>query len=266
MEFKEKLKKMRGERGLSQQALADAIFVSRSAVAKWEAGLGMPCEESMRALEAHFGVARDFFLTDKPDEVIVKKNIRTVKVTAVFGGLLFVMLMVFSVLLMASVMCSSYGLTSKMAAGKYFYDNPCIHNADYDIYYGTMDILWGEGVEEEKISEYISTFRPVRKLWIGYGVFEEDYMTREVYQGDKYVGVLYSIQGKDGYYNILMRKTNVFPTDLLIFESVVSDGEVCEVQLNSFFETKEVPETLVVGETTLTVRAEEVPRAELCAG
>ena len=45
MEFKEKLKKMRGERGLSQQVLADAIFVSRSAVAKWEAGLGMPCED-----------------------------------------------------------------------------------------------------------------------------------------------------------------------------------------------------------------------------
>ena len=34
MEFKEKLKKARSERNISQQALADAIFVSRSAVAK----------------------------------------------------------------------------------------------------------------------------------------------------------------------------------------------------------------------------------------
>ena len=38
MEFKEKLKKARSERNISQQALADAIFVSRSAVAKWEIG------------------------------------------------------------------------------------------------------------------------------------------------------------------------------------------------------------------------------------
>ena len=51
MEFKEKLKKARSERNISQQALADAIFVSRSAVAKWESGKGLPCDESMEALE-----------------------------------------------------------------------------------------------------------------------------------------------------------------------------------------------------------------------
>ena len=36
MEFKDQLKNYRTARGISQQALADAIFVSRSAVAKWE--------------------------------------------------------------------------------------------------------------------------------------------------------------------------------------------------------------------------------------
>ncbi len=36
MELSKKLKKLRLERGLSQQRLADMIFVSRSAVAKWE--------------------------------------------------------------------------------------------------------------------------------------------------------------------------------------------------------------------------------------
>ena len=51
MELKEKLKQARSERKISQQALADAIFVSRSAVAKWESGLGVPCNESMEALE-----------------------------------------------------------------------------------------------------------------------------------------------------------------------------------------------------------------------
>lgn len=38
MEFKDKLKKLRTEKGISQQALADAIHISRSAVAKWENG------------------------------------------------------------------------------------------------------------------------------------------------------------------------------------------------------------------------------------
>ena len=65
MEFKDKLKKMRCEQNLSQQALADAIYVSRSAVAKWEAGLGLPCEESMQALENYFQVEKNHFLTER---------------------------------------------------------------------------------------------------------------------------------------------------------------------------------------------------------
>ena len=54
MELKEKLKKLRTERNISQQALADAIFVSRSAVAKWEAGLGIPCDDTTESrFEVH---------------------------------------------------------------------------------------------------------------------------------------------------------------------------------------------------------------------
>ena len=55
MEFKDKLKRLRKERSVSQQALADAIFVSRSAVAKWENGLGLPSSASSEALAKHFG-------------------------------------------------------------------------------------------------------------------------------------------------------------------------------------------------------------------
>jgi len=42
MEFKDRIRELRLERGLSQQALADAIYISRSAIAKWENGLGLP--------------------------------------------------------------------------------------------------------------------------------------------------------------------------------------------------------------------------------
>ena len=74
MEFGKKLKKLRTDQGLSQQKLADMIFMSRSAVAKWENGLGLPSEESYEALAQIFGVPKAFFKTDCPEQVIVEKN------------------------------------------------------------------------------------------------------------------------------------------------------------------------------------------------
>ena len=45
MDFKDKLKKLRIENGLSQEALAEAVHISRSAIAKYENGNGNPSEE-----------------------------------------------------------------------------------------------------------------------------------------------------------------------------------------------------------------------------
>jgi len=253
MELKEKLKQARRERNISQQALADAIFVSRSAVAKWESGLGVPCDESMEALEKYFGVDKNYFLTDKPDEVIVLKNVKMHKVTTIFCSLATVFIVALSILLVISIMCKSYGLTTKMAAGKVFSDNPCIHTDDYDIYYGTMDISLNEGQADERNGEHIHTFRPVKKLFIGYGVFEEDYAYREVYNGDVFVGRLYSIKGENCYYNILTRNTNIYPSDLVFFETITVNSKEYDVILNSYFVTDEIPQTLTVGETELLI-------------
>ena len=99
MELKEKLKNLRSEKNISQQTLADAIFVSRSAVAKWESGLGLPCDESMEALEKYFGVEKNYFLTDKPEEVIVRQNIKMRKTITIFGCVASVLVVVFSILL-----------------------------------------------------------------------------------------------------------------------------------------------------------------------
>lgn len=74
MEFKDKLKALRKEKGISQQTLADAIFVSRSAVAKWENGLGYPNEDSLAALQEYFCVEPEHFYTREPEQVIVVKN------------------------------------------------------------------------------------------------------------------------------------------------------------------------------------------------
>ncbi len=81
MEFSKKLKKLRLERGLSQQRLADMIFVSRSAVAKWENGLGLPSEESYEALSTVFGVSKECFMTEEPEQIIINKNRKVKKLS-----------------------------------------------------------------------------------------------------------------------------------------------------------------------------------------
>lgn len=57
MDFATLLKKLRTERGLSQAALAKEIYVSRSAVAKWENGLGVPGDESLHLLADFFEIS-----------------------------------------------------------------------------------------------------------------------------------------------------------------------------------------------------------------
>ena len=74
MELKDKLKALRLEKGLTQAQLAEKLFVSRSTVAKWENGLGLPNAESMRLLEEEFGVDRRDITTTEPETVIVEKN------------------------------------------------------------------------------------------------------------------------------------------------------------------------------------------------
>ena len=47
MEFNEKLQELRKGKGLTQEELAQAIFVSRTAVSKWESGRGYPNIDSL---------------------------------------------------------------------------------------------------------------------------------------------------------------------------------------------------------------------------
>lgn len=55
----EKIYELRRKDGLSQEALAEKIGVSRQAVSKWETGAATPELDKLRALCACFGVTLD---------------------------------------------------------------------------------------------------------------------------------------------------------------------------------------------------------------
>ena len=56
MDFGMKLQSLRKEKGLSQEALAEKLHVSRQAVSKWESGAGYPEMDKLILISDLFGV------------------------------------------------------------------------------------------------------------------------------------------------------------------------------------------------------------------
>ena len=63
MELNEKLQELRVRKGITQEELASALFVSRAAVSKWESGRGCPSVDSLKAIAAFFSVSIDELLS-----------------------------------------------------------------------------------------------------------------------------------------------------------------------------------------------------------
>lgn len=63
MEFGEKLQQLRKSRGLTQEDLAEGLYVSRTAVSKWESGRGYPSIDSLKGIAAYFSVTVDDLLS-----------------------------------------------------------------------------------------------------------------------------------------------------------------------------------------------------------
>ena len=74
MEFNEKLQELRKKKGLTQEELAEILFVSRTAVSKWESGRGMPGIESLKAISKFFAVTLDDLLSSEELLVIAEDD------------------------------------------------------------------------------------------------------------------------------------------------------------------------------------------------
>lgn len=59
MELNEKLKELRNNKGLTQEELAAALFVSRTAISKWESGRGYPSIDSLKEISSFFSITLD---------------------------------------------------------------------------------------------------------------------------------------------------------------------------------------------------------------
>ena len=56
MEFNEKLQELRKQKGLTQEELAAVLYVSRTAVSKWESDAGIPELDTLIAISRFFGI------------------------------------------------------------------------------------------------------------------------------------------------------------------------------------------------------------------
>ncbi len=63
MEFNEKLQQLRKQKNWTQEELAELLYVSRTAISKWESGRGYPNIESLKAISKLFAVSIDDLLS-----------------------------------------------------------------------------------------------------------------------------------------------------------------------------------------------------------
>ena len=246
MEFKENLKRLRMNEGLTQAQLAEKLFVSRSTIAKWENSLGLPNPESMALLEQLFDISASELATKEPEKVIVKKNQRLRVIGEIILWSVSIVLLIAMIYLPVAIHNGEYGFTPDMAAGSYA-DEAYIDTGDYRIYYFTFGGDWENGRHWSDLQG----FKPVKKHFWGCTVSEYDYAYK-VFTKDNYVvGRLYTIKGEDGYYN-LIDKAGIYkaeeqgtpaiwdiPSELITATTITISGVKYELQEGFFFITNE---------------------------
>ena len=76
MTFSEKLQTLRTQEHLTQEALAEKIFVSRTAISKWESGRGYPSIDSLKAISRYFHVSVDELLFGEESVVPSEQRVK----------------------------------------------------------------------------------------------------------------------------------------------------------------------------------------------
>lgn len=87
MELSEKLQHLRKQKGFTQEELAESLYVSRTAISKWESGRGYPSIDSLKAISKLFSVSIDELLSG--EELFVLAENEQVEKTKDIHNLVF---------------------------------------------------------------------------------------------------------------------------------------------------------------------------------
>ena len=74
MQLAQKIQRIRKENNLTQEQFAEMIYVSRTAVSKWETGRGEPSIDSLQMIARAFNISLDDLLSSEELVVIAKKE------------------------------------------------------------------------------------------------------------------------------------------------------------------------------------------------
>lgn len=74
MEFSKKLQELRKKKGLTQEELGESLYVTRTAISKWESGRGYPNIESLKAIASFFGITVDELLSCEEKLNVTKQD------------------------------------------------------------------------------------------------------------------------------------------------------------------------------------------------
>ena len=103
MTIGDRLLKLRRERNLSQEDLANELDVSRQTVSKWETNQSMPDFDKIIALCKYFGITTDELLTGSKDIVEAKAN----EVKSNFARNIAISVMLYILSLVALIICAA---------------------------------------------------------------------------------------------------------------------------------------------------------------
>lgn len=160
MEFNEKLQYFRKKSNLTQEELAEKLFVSRTAISKWESGRGMPSISSLKAISEVFNVSIDELLSS--EEIIEvaekekKENMKSFK-NIIFGIIDLMSIILFFIPLFGKEINGFIYLVTIFSinrAGKYFY----LIIIGVTILYGIAELIMSkfENKSMDKINSIIS--------------------------------------------------------------------------------------------------------------
>jgi len=105
IEFGEKLKLVREERGLTQQSLAERLYVTRQAVSRWECGARYPDLLTAKKVATVLNVSLDELLSGEEliegieKEPVLEKTIENILQTILYATatIIYLLLSIFSV-------------------------------------------------------------------------------------------------------------------------------------------------------------------------